>query len=114
MRISLPKRAASTGRSTSSSTRRRPASWARPFEEYTSAGVLAYLCERNIAVNALAPSKAVLTDGMNHPPVDQDNVEAIERTDDTAAAAIVLCTGDPAQQQAQAEAAEPEAKEEKE
>jgi citronellol/citronellal dehydrogenase len=64
------------------------------LERFTQ-GLAAQLWERNIAVNALAPSKAVLTYGMNHPPVDESDVERIEPASDTAAAALALCTGDP-------------------
>lgn len=64
------------------------------LERFTQ-GLAAHLWERNIAVNALAPTKAVLTYGMNHPPVDASDEEHIEPASDTAAAALELCTGDP-------------------
>jgi citronellol/citronellal dehydrogenase len=65
------------------------------LERFTT-GLAAHLWARHIAVNALGPSKAVLTYGMNHPPVDPDRLDLIEPADDTAAAALELCTGDPA------------------
>lgn len=64
------------------------------LERFTT-GLAAHLFDSCIAVNALAPSKAVLTYGMNHPPVDPDRSDLIEPADDTAAAALELCTGDP-------------------
>jgi NAD(P)-dependent dehydrogenase (short-subunit alcohol dehydrogenase family) len=64
------------------------------LERFTT-GLAAELWEPRIAVNALAPSKAVLTYGMNHPPVDPSDTERIEPAEDTAAAALALCSGDP-------------------
>ena len=64
------------------------------LERFTT-GLAAELWDQRIAVNALAPSKAVLTYGMNHPPVDPDDTERIEPADDTAAAALALCSSDP-------------------
>jgi citronellol/citronellal dehydrogenase len=65
------------------------------LERFTT-GLAAHLWAENIAVNALGPSKAVLTYGMNHPPVDPDRHDLIEPAADTAAAALELCTADPA------------------
>jgi NAD(P)-dependent dehydrogenase (short-subunit alcohol dehydrogenase family) len=64
------------------------------LERFTT-GLAADLWPAGIAVNALAPSKAVLTYGMNHPPVPEDRDDLVESADETAAAALVLCTGDP-------------------
>ena len=63
------------------------------LERFTT-GLAAHLWSRNVAVNALAPTKAVLTHGMNHPPVDPRQEKLIEKADDTAAAALELCTGE--------------------
>ena len=65
------------------------------LERFTT-GLAAHLWDRGIAVNALGPSKAVLTYGMNHPPVDPERSELIEPAEDTARAALDLCSGDPA------------------
>jgi citronellol/citronellal dehydrogenase len=64
------------------------------LERFTT-GLAAHLWDSRIAVNALAPSKAVLTYGMNHPPVDPSRSDLIEPADDTACAALELCAGDP-------------------
>jgi citronellol/citronellal dehydrogenase len=64
------------------------------LERFTT-GLAAHLWAQHIAVNALGPSKAVLTYGMNHPPVDPDREDLIEPAADTAAAALELCTADP-------------------
>ena len=64
------------------------------LERFTT-GLAAHLWDRRVAVNALAPSKAVLTYGMNHPPVDPERADLIESAEETAAAALELCTGDP-------------------
>lgn len=63
--------------------------------ERLTTGLAAQLWTCHVGVNALAPSKAVLTYGMNHPPVDPSDTESIESSGDTAAAALELCTGDP-------------------
>jgi NAD(P)-dependent dehydrogenase (short-subunit alcohol dehydrogenase family) len=65
------------------------------LERFTT-GLAAHLWAQHIAVNALSPSKAVLTYGMNHPPVDPARHDLIEPAVDTAAAALELCSGDPA------------------
>jgi citronellol/citronellal dehydrogenase len=64
------------------------------LERFTT-GLAAHLWAQHIAVNALGPSKAVLTYGMNHPPVDPTREDLIEPALDTAAAALELCTADP-------------------
>ena len=64
------------------------------LERFTT-GLAAHLWAQHIAVNALGPSKAVLTYGMNHPPVDPAREDLIEPAVDTASAALELCSGDP-------------------
>jgi citronellol/citronellal dehydrogenase len=63
------------------------------LERFTT-GLAAQLWEDGIAVNALGPSKGVVTHGMNSPPVDESRLDLTESADETAAAALVLCTCD--------------------
>lgn len=62
------------------------------LERFTE-GLAAELYERHITVNALAPTKSVLTYGMNHPPVPEGRDDLVEPVGDTAAAVLALCVG---------------------
>src|ERR1700722_1506785 len=64
------------------------------LERFTT-GLAAHLWAQHVAVNALGPSKAVLTYGMNHPPVDPAREDLIEPAVAPPAAALELCTADP-------------------
>ena len=64
------------------------------LERFTT-GLAAEAYEIGIAVNALGPSKSVLTYGMNHPPVPDDRPDLVEPIEDTVEAALALCSGRP-------------------
>ncbi len=64
------------------------------LERFTQ-GLAAELFGDRIAVNALAPSGPVLTYGMNHPPVPEGYEDTVEAADETAHAALLLCSADP-------------------